>query len=270
MIELMERYKVHNLDYLTPEAFEKIIRDMIDQEDWEIEGYASPAGQRMPSMKFYWGHNHDFGTFKLEGRMKNRHIEILKWYADHGMPTDLRNKRVLDIGCWTGGMSLLLYAMGEPHIDVLEEVVKYASAINFMALAFKLKNMNVWSESLYDFETKNKYDLINFSGVLYHITDIPVALAIIAKHLKIGGMLCLESGCMPGELKVLHYAGPSKNQDFNWNWFFPTVSCLTQMLLDVGIIIDDLEVGPLGHRVKLIATKVDDKPMMQCGVSIRI
>jgi SAM-dependent methyltransferase len=263
---------------ICPEEFEKELREKLKLDDWVMEHYPTPIGQRAPSMKFFWGHNHDFGTFKLSGRMQDRHIHILQWAVDHGMPTDLTGKRVLDIGPWTGGMSLILYAMNPTHLLAVEEVVKYAEMIRFLRDSFALGNLSIFSDSLYnlsDFRPfwitsrTTEFDLINFCGVLYHITDIPVALKLLANSLKVGGMMMLETGICGSNDKVVEYAGPSKSGPWNWNWFFPSVTALHQMLKDVGLVVRNGE-KLSNMRYRAICIKKEQVPFMLCGASRRI
>src|SRR5258706_11322705 len=64
-------YQTSNLKGITPEEFAKDIQSKIGMIDGESEGYSEDEieQQRDLSVKFHWGHNHDFGDFKLEGRM---------------------------------------------------------------------------------------------------------------------------------------------------------------------------------------------------------
>ena len=113
--DLMKRYTTEHLMGITPEEFKAKIDEFLVLEDPNMEGYKSEEAQRDLSVKFHWGHNHDFGDFKLEGRMGNRHIAVMRMFIDRfGLTMDLEGKRVLDIGPWTGGTSLLLAAMGQP------------------------------------------------------------------------------------------------------------------------------------------------------------
>ena len=57
--------------------------------------------------------------------MGDRHLVLLARYMDDfgAFPRDLSGKRVLDIGCWSGGTSLLFSALGAEVVAV-EEVRK--------------------------------------------------------------------------------------------------------------------------------------------------
>ena len=44
---------------------------------------------------------------------------------------------MLDVGCWTGGVSLILERLGA-KVTAIDEVGQYPNALNFMAEAFGL------------------------------------------------------------------------------------------------------------------------------------
>jgi hypothetical protein len=80
--ELKRRFKVYqtsNLQGISTQEFSHYIQSRIGIIDAQSEGYSENEleSQRDSSIKFYWGHNHDFGEFKLEGRMGERHINEL-------------------------------------------------------------------------------------------------------------------------------------------------------------------------------------------------
>ena len=115
--------------HISPAEFEDSILSRIGIIDAKSEGYSDDdlERQRDLSIKFHWGHNHDFGQFNVEGLMKNRHIELLEKFIDIFPVTveSFAGKKILDIGCWTGGTSLLLSSISG-HVTAVEEVKKYA------------------------------------------------------------------------------------------------------------------------------------------------
>src|SRR5437899_3156086 len=64
---LMGRYTVEHLVHMEPAAFEAGIRSFLDLRDPDMEGYRDPTRQRDLSIRFHWGHDHDFGSFALRG-----------------------------------------------------------------------------------------------------------------------------------------------------------------------------------------------------------
>src|SRR4051794_2917427 len=84
---MRQNYTVANLKNETPEDFQARILGQIGQRDAAIEGYTDPTQQRDFSVQFEWGHNHDFGSFSLDGAMRDRHIEVLATFMEeYGVP----------------------------------------------------------------------------------------------------------------------------------------------------------------------------------------
>lgn len=245
--ELMQRhYTVAQLKNETPEAFQRHIQGLIGQRDAAIEGYGDATSQRDFSVQFAWGHDHDFGTFALRGAMLSRHIDILATcMAEYGIPAaDLRGKRVLDIGCWTGGTSLLLAAMGA-DVFAIEEVRKYAACVDYLKRAFGIDNLTVEHRSLYslaDAGFDDCFDIVLYSGVLYHVTDPVLSLRIVFNTLKDGGACLLETMAIGGAGSVCRYDGafhtltkPSNGTPrYGWQWFVPSLAAIAAMMTDVG------------------------------------
>ena len=282
---LMERYTTDHLIGITPEDFKAKIDEFLALDDHEMEGWESPDKQRDKSVKFLWGHNHDFGTFKLEGAMEDRHIRVIAKFIEMGLPMDLTDKRVLDIGVWCGGTSLLLAAMGG-RIRAIEEVQKYNDCAWFLACSFDIMWKNQSNDpminmltyhgidalSLYQLEyavlPKGGFDYVSFPGVLYHLTDPIIALRIIYNSLKNGGKMFLETMTARDsahDAKILQYHGPSEP---GWNWFAPTPATLRQMMLDVGF--EDVRVQPTeNQRAYAVGTRKSHKDILRAGLSRR-
>ena len=94
----MLKYQTSQLVGVRPDEFRKDIEAFLHMNDADMEEFIDPKKQRDLSIKFHWGHNHDFGDFRLEGRMQNRHIELLaNFINDSGCrPPTSRERR-----CWT-------------------------------------------------------------------------------------------------------------------------------------------------------------------------
>ena len=104
----LDELKTDKLYRISPNEFEREIKRYLNNE--------VPAKEKYPLREdsFVWGHDHDFGAFKVAGRMGTRHIWMLSRFFDHFgvLPTSIEGKSILDIGCWTGGVSLILNKLG--------------------------------------------------------------------------------------------------------------------------------------------------------------
>jgi SAM-dependent methyltransferase len=261
------------------DEFKEKIEAFLGLSDFSMEGYQDPDMQRDLSVKFHWGHNHDFGDFYLEGQMADRHLSILASFMDEFniLPQNLEGKRILDIGCWTGGTSLLLSKMGA-EVTAIEEVKKYADLVKYLTFAFDIKNLDVLNLSLYDLKDNymDYFDFVLFSGVLYHITDQILALRLIFNTLKDGGICLLESMALKSNYCYLEYYGPSRftrgiKEDLNrsgWNWYVPSPKAVSQMMEDVGFLnIKMSEV--INNRVLGYGQRVRFNDILRAGLSIK-
>jgi 2-polyprenyl-3-methyl-5-hydroxy-6-metoxy-1,4-benzoquinol methylase len=242
---LMSRYRVENLVGVDSETFKRRIDEFLALDDYRMEGFANPERQRDLSIRFYWGHDHDFGGFALQGRMRSRHLALLTIFRDRfgAIPQSLEGLRVLDIGAWTGGVSLVLAAMGA-QVTAVEEVKKYVEALTYLKQAFAIDNLDPRHLSLYECtlsEFQDAFDLVIYAGVLYHVTDPTVSLRITFNCLRDGGRCLVETAAVNSEKPILAYHGPglargdrSARNRSGWNWYFPSLAALARMMEDVG------------------------------------
>ena len=165
--------------------------------DLKSEGLTSAENQRDLSIKFAWGHNHSFNNeFNVAGKMRNRHIDLMaQFQIKYNLPEDyFVDKDIIDIGCWIGGTTLLLKALGANEVLALEEVQKYANTANILISdIYEQKNVTCKGDNVYNLETTKKYDIVYFPGVIYHLSDPIRALRRAFSSLKDGGELYIES-----------------------------------------------------------------------------
>lgn len=266
MNHLMERYKTDSL-VCSPVTFEQKLRDMIGKQMLE-----SSEGQRDAAVHFAWGHDHDFGTFKLKGKMCTRHIDIMELFEKEiDLKERVKDAHVLDVGCWTGGASLLFAAMGAYRVLAIDEILGYTKCLHYLQTSFGIKNLFTLHTSLFDMilPHRTSFDIVYCAGVLYHLTDPVVGLRIMHNLLRPDGLLLLETVIYRADqgMSLVQYLGPSKT---GWNWWFPTVSALKQMLADTGFNNVRRVDKSRGNRVCFVASKSAVVPMMQCGLSRKI
>lgn len=227
--------KTNNLQRVTPAAFEARIKQYINNEIDIKEKMYTTENQDIGMIEFQWGHDHDFGSFQVSGKMGTRHIWLLARFLDHfELPlTAIEHKGVLDIGCWTGGLSLILSKFGG-NVIAIDDARRYVHALTYLIDSFGLENLTCRTLSLYDLEQaslKPNFDIVFLLGVIYHLSDPIIALRRIYNILKPGAWLCLESMSINSDQPICEYKGPSV---YGLNWFVPAPKTIFQWLKDTG------------------------------------
>jgi 2-polyprenyl-3-methyl-5-hydroxy-6-metoxy-1,4-benzoquinol methylase len=277
---LMKTYRVENLVNMDRKQFKEGFERFLSLDDSEMEGLNSPEGQRVRTVRFMWPFDHDFGDFKVgPGTGASRPMDLIGNFMDQfDVPSrDLKGKRVLDIGCYAGGTSLLLAAMGAEVVAV-EEVAKYVESLKFLRDAFGLENLEPRNLSLYDLTTdefQDAFDIVLFAGVLYHISDVILGMRITYNALKPGGTTLLETASTRSEERILEYAG--KNQKgankYGANWFFPSPLVVTELMDEVGYknIESFVRRNPqkIRDRTYAMAKKEQQEDFLRAGFAVR-
>jgi SAM-dependent methyltransferase len=284
--QLRERFAVYrceNLHGIPREDFRRQILDRLGTVDGSSEGYndAELDRQRDLSVKFHWGHNHDFGDFQLTGRMADRHLDLMADFIDF-FPLHLQNfegKTVLDVGCWTGGTALLLCALGS-NVVAIEEVKKYADTAAFLARSFGLADrMAIEPLSLYSCNNAafaDRFDIVHFPGVIYHLSDPVVGLRILYNALKPGGTILVESAGIHHEEPYCRFDGSlivesGNKQDLSrvgWNWFLPSPSALFRMMREAGFEKIETRWNDQTRRVYGFGRKLRQVGICKAGLSV--
>ena len=274
---LADRYHVRNLKGIDPAEFRRTIESFSRVDDADVEGYSDPDMQRTRSVRFEWGHDFDFGEFRVTGFAGNRPIVLLATFIDRlsALPYDLKGLRVLDIGCWTGGTSLLLAAMGASVVAV-EEVRKYVDALTYLCRAFGVDTVEPRAISLFEMtgdEFRDAFDLVLFAGVLYHLSDPVLGTRIVFNALRPGGTCLLETRVIRSKDRILEYAGknePGKDPG-SANWFFPSPTVVSEIMEEVGFDVTSSFVHErprLLDRMYVLAKKHSQVDMLRAGLAV--
>ncbi len=119
--------------------------------------------------------------------------------------------------------------------------------------------------SLYDLEIPElmeKFDIVYFVGVIYHLSDPMLALRILYNRLRVGGIIIVESLGPPGSEPLTYDRISNENN----NYFLLSPDVLKDMLEDVGF--SDIKAFHF-RRTEAIARKASRKPMKTVGLSRR-
>jgi SAM-dependent methyltransferase len=279
---IFSRYNVNSLVNISAEEFETQLKARIGVVDFEIEGYKQDdlATQRDLSIKFHWGHNHDFGTFSLDGRMGDRHVKLLEEFLDV-FPVTLDSffdSDVLDIGCWTGGTTLLLSALSN-SVTAVEEVKKYADTTQYLIDAFGL-NSEVLSTSLYELNCStfyDKFDRVYFPGVIYHLSDPVLSLRILFNSLKDGGDILIETAGIDSKEPICRFDGNYKyhqngtREELNrggWNYFIFSSGALELMMKEAGF--EDIKTHWNDSTQRLFAYGIKKSQLSICKAGLSV
>lgn len=181
----------------------------------------------------------------------------VKWNRIRSViPLDLNGWSVLDIGCNGGFYSIELKKRGAARVVGIDADPAYLAqaqlAAELSGVEIELLQMSVYDVASF----KEKFDLVLFMGVLYHLRHPLLALDLLAEHVVKDHLLfqslqrgsqaitCLQSDYPFTEEKVfqsdgypvLHFVEESYSQDPT-NWWVPNRACAEAMLRSAGFTI---------------------------------
>ena len=193
----------------------------------------------------------------------------VKWQRFAGsIPSDLRGKTVLDIGCNAGFYSLEMKRRGAARVLGVDFDERYLAQARFAAEVNGL-DIEFRQLSVYDVASLGeKFDVVIFMGVLYHLRHPLLALDLIREHVAKDLLVfqSLQRGfqdeplplpddegfnvAMPFEREVSNVPSMFERADFPvmyfiekrysndpTNWWIPNRACAEAMLRSAGFTI---------------------------------
>lgn len=183
----------------------------------------------------------------------------IKWQRfAHAIPADLTGRTVLDIGCNGGFYALEMKRRGAERVVAVDYDDAYLAQAKFAAEVMGA-DIEFAKLSVYDVAAlKERFDLVIFMGVLYHLRHPLLALDLIREH--VAGDLLLFQSMLRGTQEVEpvepdypfsaaeHFERPgyprmafieNKYCGDETNWWVPNRACAEAMLRSAGFQVID-------------------------------
>jgi tRNA (mo5U34)-methyltransferase len=204
-----------------------------------------------------WFHNIDLGGVSTAPDHFLGDYPAFKWRTfEHAIPADLSGKSVLDIGCNGGFYSIEMKKRGAARVLGIDSDEDYLAQARFAA-EVSGHDIEFARLSVYDVGALGeRFDLVLFMGVLYHLRHPLLALDLIREHAvrdllvfqsmqrgsedvePVAGDYAFEETAhfdRPGYPK-LHFVEKSYSRDPT-NWWVPNAACAEAMLRSAGFEI---------------------------------
>ena len=204
-----------------------------------------------------WFHNIDLGGARTAPDHFLGDYPNVKWKQfKHAVPEDLTGRTVLDIGCNGGFYSIEMKKRGAERVLGLDFDERYLEQARFAAEVtgqdIEFRQMSVYDVA----ELGERFDVVLFMGVLYHLRHPLLALDLIHEH--VAGDLLVFQTMQRGSNQVdavradydffeqTHFDSPGyPKMHFieheyagDWtNWWAPNAACSAAMLRSAGFEI---------------------------------
>jgi len=222
----------------------------------QVEAVRRRVDELAQRAQYGWGHTIDFGPFVKEGVMKDNFLHIVghwdawEWWPPLGSaqggppsragdpepvegPRSMKGLRVADIGCLTGGISMIVAHRGADEVLAVDEIPQHVDQCAYLAEVFGMGNVRTLAASLYDLAKMDvgEFDLVILSGVLYHLSDMLLGLYIMRELLKVGGTLLLESAAVDDD----EHSFANFGRFAMGMWWQPSTLCVKDMCEFMGL-----------------------------------
>ena len=205
-----------------------------------------------------WFHNIDLGGVETAPDHFLGDYPAIKWQRfAHAIPQDLSGKTVLDIGCNGGFYALEMKRRGAARVMAIDHDEDYLRQASFAAEMLG-RDIEFAQLSVYDVGALGeRFDVVLFLGVLYHLRHPLLALDLIREHVVKDLFVCqsmqrgnsgeemLEEDYAFSETSIfdrpgfpkLHFIERRYSGD-DTNWWVPNRACTMAMLRSAGFVID--------------------------------
>ena len=204
-----------------------------------------------------WFHNLDLDGVQTAPAHFLGDYPRVKWRRfAHAIPADLTGKTVLDIGCNAGFYSIEMKRRGAARVVAIDSDARYLAQARFAAEVSRA-DIEFKQLDVYDIGQLNeRFDLVLFMGVLYHLRHPLLALDLLHEHV-VGDTLVFQS-LLRGSPEIARFERdyPFAEREIfsrdefprmyfiehrfagdDTNWWFPNRACVEAMLRSAGFRI---------------------------------
>jgi tRNA (mo5U34)-methyltransferase len=204
-----------------------------------------------------WFHNLEIGGVRTAPEHFLGDYPAVKWRRfAHAVPADLTGKNVLDVGCNAGFYSMEMKRRGASRVLGIDSDDFYLAQARFAAgasgMEIEFRNLSVYDVGALG----ERFDLVIFMGVLYHLRHPLLALDLLREH--VAGDLLLFQSMQRGSTRIEpvnpdypfeeteHFERPGYPKLFfveeeysgdRTNWWIPSAACAEAMLRSAGFRI---------------------------------
>ncbi len=229
-----------------------------DLSDEQVAALKREAAELTERAQYGWGHSIDFGPFRQDGFLEDQYLEIAGLFDRWGWwPEDLSGLQVADVGCFTGGLSMLMAGRGAAQVYSIDEVPEHLAQCDFLAKSFGLAGIKTIETSAFQLQNHvpvGSLDIVLLSGVLYHMSDMLVGLLELRQLLKPGGLLLMETNGVDDQKRSFANFG----RYYGGMWWQPSALCLRDMSEFMGFEAGDVRFYK-PDRCLMRAVKTEDE-----------
>lgn len=166
------------------------------------------------------------------------------------------------------------------EVYAIDEVKKYTETVSYLSKSFGIDDrVTVQPQSIYECnssEFHDRFDIVYFPGVIYHLSDPLLALRILFNSLKPGGFIVIESAGLNTHEPICRFDGSlviksGNKEELNrggWNWFYPSPSALDRMMREAGFDEVQSQWHKESKRVFAFGRKLAQKGICKAGLSV--
>lgn len=153
---------------------------------------------------------------------------------------EIREKKILDIGCGDGSVSMqLLNYNNITFVDFSEEMLRL---LRKRVIEENYSNYTIIHSSAYDFETRHKFDYILCIGLLAHLENIEIIMEKLRDMISQDGKIIIQFTDHDKFFAKLYYMDKNKNYLINKTTSRDMINIIKEVELQ---IIDKIEYGIL-------------------------